>query len=71
MTDPVLSRFLYEAKDLLIALRDDEFGQLRRKKPLQPPDAPQFFDLFGHPRFETAVQLSHFLGALPKFVEQP
>ena len=36
-------------EDLLVALRDDQFGKLRREEPLQPPDAPQLLDLLGDP----------------------
>jgi hypothetical protein len=42
-------------EDLLVALRDDQLGQLRREEPLQPPDTAQFLDLFSDPCFETAV----------------
>jgi hypothetical protein len=42
-------------EDFLVALRDDQFGKLRSEEPLQPPDTPQFIDLFGDPRFETTV----------------
>jgi hypothetical protein len=37
-------------EDFLVALRDDQFGQLRREKPLQPSDTSQFLDLFRDPR---------------------
>src|SRR5262249_25749405 len=39
-------------EDLLVALRDDQFGQLGREKPLQSPNAPQFLDLLDDPRLE-------------------
>jgi hypothetical protein len=42
-------------EDFLVALRDNQFGKLRREKPLQPPDPPQLLDLFRDPRFETTV----------------
>ena len=58
-------------EDLFVALRDNQFGQLRREKPLQSPDAPQFLDLFGDPRFETAVQFRYLIGALVQFADQP
>ena len=58
-------------EDLFVALRDDQFGKLRRQKPFQPPDAPQFIDLLRDPRFETAVKLSDLVGALAQFTEQP
>jgi len=58
-------------EDLLVAVRDNEFGQLRREKPLQPPDPPQLFDLFGDARFETTVQLRYLIGALAQFADQP
>ena len=58
-------------EDLLVALRDDQFGKLRCQKPLQPPDPPQFLDLFGDPCFKAAVQFRHFVGPLPQFAEQP
>src|SRR6516162_7277703 len=32
-------------EDFFITLRDDQFGQLGREKPLQSPDPPQFLDL--------------------------
>jgi hypothetical protein len=56
-------------EDLLGALRDDQLRQLRREEPLQPPDSPQLLDLFGDPRFETAVQLRYLTGALTQFVQ--
>src|SRR3974377_208232 len=58
-------------EDVFVTLRDDQFGKLRRQKPFQPPDAPQFLDLLGDPRLETAVEFRYFLRALPKFVKQP
>src|SRR5215469_9498554 len=58
-------------EDLLVALRDDQLSKLRCQKPLQPPDAPQFLDLFRDPRFETAVQLGHLVSALMQFTEKP
>ena len=57
-------------EDLLVALRDDQFGQLRREKPFQPSDAAQFFNLRSDPRFETTVQCSNLLRALTQFTEQ-
>ena len=42
-------------EDLFVPVRDDEFGKLRCEEPFQPPDPPQFLDLFRDPRFETAV----------------
>src|SRR6516165_280855 len=42
-------------KDFLVALRDNEFGQLRREKPLQPPNPSQFLDLLGNPRLKPTV----------------
>jgi len=35
-------------EDLFVALRDDEFCQLRREKPFQASDAAQFIDLRRH-----------------------
>jgi len=58
-------------ENLFVTLRDDEFGELWREEPLQPPDPPQFLDLFGDPRFEAAVQLRHLVGALTQFAQQP
>ena len=58
-------------EDLLVALRDDQFGKLRREKALQPSDATQFVNLGGDPRLQIAVQLPDLLGALPQFAEQP
>ena len=42
-------------EDFLVSLRDDELGKLRRQKPFQPPDAPQFLDLLGDPRLKPMV----------------
>ena len=56
-------------KDLLVALGDDEFGQLRCEKPLQPPDPPQFLDLFGDARFKPTVQFRYLIGTLAQFAE--
>ena len=42
-------------EDFLVPVRDNQFGKLRGEKPLQSPDAAQFIDLLGNPRFETAV----------------
>jgi len=56
-------------EDFLVALRDNEFCKLRCQKPLQPPDSSQFVDLFCDPRFETAVQLGHLVGALAQFAQ--
>src|SRR5215472_3751846 len=58
-------------EDLFVALRDDQFGQLRRQKPLQPSDAPQLLDLLGNPRLQPAVQLGYLIGALAQFTQQP
>ena len=58
-------------EDFLVALRDDQFGKLRCEKPFQPPDPPQFLDLLGDPRFETAVQFRYLIGALVQFSEEP
>src|SRR5262249_3537201 len=43
-------------EDLLIALRDDELRELRREKPLQPPDPLKLLDLLGHAGFEATVE---------------
>ena len=51
-------------EDLLVALRDDQFGKLRREKALQPSDPAQFVNLLGDPRLQIAVQLPDLLGAL-------
>jgi hypothetical protein len=58
-------------EDLLVASRDDEFGKLRCEKPFQPPNPPEFFDLFSDPRLQTAVQFRHFVGPLAQFAQQP
>src|SRR6516164_882593 len=57
-------------EDLLVALRDDQFGKLRRQKSFQPPDAPQLLDLFRDPHLQAAVQFRDLVGALPQFAEQ-
>src|SRR5262249_25818535 len=51
-------------KDFLVALRDYEFGKLRREEPLQAPDTAQFLDLFGNPCFEATVQFRYLVSAL-------
>jgi hypothetical protein len=58
-------------ENFLVALRDDQLRQLRREEPLQSPDPPQLLDLFGDPRFETAVQLRYLIGALTQLTQQP
>src|SRR6516164_3656538 len=58
-------------EDLLVTLRDDEFGQLWRDEPFQPPDPPQLLDLFGDPRLKNTVQFGYLIGALLQFVQQP
>ena len=58
-------------EDLLVPVRDDQFGKLGCQEPLQPPDAAQFVDLLGDPRFQAAVELRDLLGALAQFTEQP
>ena len=58
-------------EDLFIALRHDQFGQLRREKSLQPPDPAQFFDLLGYPRLQATVQFRNLISPLPQFAEQP
>jgi len=58
-------------EDLLVALRDNEFGQLRSEKALQPSDATQFVNLGVDPPLQITVQLPDLLGALPQFAEQP
>ena len=42
-------------KDLLVALRNDEFRKLRRKESFQATDPTQLFDLVRDPCFETAI----------------
>ena len=37
-------------EDLLVPVRDDQLGKLRREEPLQPPNAPQLLDLLGERR---------------------
>ena len=34
-------------EDLLVALRHDQLGELRREETLQPPDPAQLIDLLG------------------------
>src|SRR6516162_2413710 len=58
-------------EDLLVTLRDDELGQLRREEPLQPPDPAQFANLLGDPRFQAAIKFGHLLGALAQFAKEP
>src|ERR1700757_2107736 len=57
-------------EDFFVAVRDDQFGELRCKEPLQSPDPAQLVDLFRDPYFETAVKLSDLLRALPQFNKQ-
>src|SRR6516225_7607489 len=57
-------------EDLLVTLRDDEFGELWREEPLQPPDPAQLLDLSGDARLQLAVQLSDLLGALAQLAQQ-
>jgi hypothetical protein len=45
-------------------------GTPRREEPLQSPDAAQFLDLLGDPRFKATVKCRHLIGALPLFAEQ-
>ena len=42
-------------EDFLVALRDNQFGELRCEKPLQSPDTAQLIDLLGDARFKTTV----------------
>ena len=58
-------------EDLLVTLRDDQFGKLRREKPLQPSNSAQFVNLLGHPRFEPAIEFADLIGALAQFAQQP
>src|SRR5271163_610528 len=58
-------------EDFLVALRDDQLGELRREKPLQSPDAAQLFDLLSDPRVKTTIEFGDLLGALAKFAEEP
>ena len=58
-------------EDLLVALRDNQLGKLRRQEALQPPDPTQLLDLLGDPRFEPAVEFCDLLGALAQFAQQP
>jgi hypothetical protein len=57
-------------EDLLVTVRDDEFGKLRREKALQSSDATQFVNLGGDTRLQIAVQLPDLLGALPQLAQQ-
>ena len=57
-------------EDLFVALRDDQLGKLRREESFQPPDAPEFLDLFCDPRLEPAVQFHDLIGALAQFTQQ-
>src|SRR6266446_1475351 len=58
-------------EDLLVTLRDDQFGKLRREKPLQSSDSTQFVNLGSDPRLQVAVQLPDLLGTLPQLAQQP
>src|SRR5204862_5261483 len=58
-------------EDLLVTLRDDQFGKLRSEEPLQPADAAQFVNLLGDPRFEPAIEFADLLGALAQFANEP
>src|SRR6266536_6614319 len=58
-------------EDLLIALRDNQFGKLRREKALKPSDPPQLLDLFGDARLQASIQLRHLVGALAQLAQQP
>src|SRR6516162_7942434 len=58
-------------ENLFIAVRDNELRQLRREEAFETADAAQFLDLFGDPRFETAVQLCYLIGAFVQFADQP
>ena len=51
-------------EDLFVALRDDQFSKLWGEEPLQAANATQLFNLLGHPRLKSTVQLRHFVGAL-------
>jgi hypothetical protein len=57
-------------EDLLVALRDDQLRQLWRQKPFQPPDPPQFLDLFRDPGVQAAIQFRDLVGALAQFTKQ-
>src|SRR6516164_5243362 len=58
-------------EDFFITVRDDQFGELGREKPLQPPDPAQLFDLFGDACLKSPVEFCDLLGALAQFAEQP
>jgi|SRR6516162_6525972 len=51
-------------EDFFIALRDDEFGELWREEPFQPPHPPQFLNLCRDARLQFAVPPRNLLGAL-------
>src|SRR5262252_5792937 len=58
-------------EDLLVALRDDQLGQLRRQEPLQFPDPTQFVDLLGDARLQLPVPPGDLVGALAQFTQEP
>jgi len=57
-------------EDLLVALRDDEFSELRCEEALQSPNAPEFLDLFRDPGLQAAIQFRDLVGALAQFTKQ-
>src|SRR5207237_525808 len=58
-------------EDIIVALRDDEFGQLRREEAFEATDPAQFLNLVGNPRFEASVEFGDLFGALAQFAEEP
>jgi hypothetical protein len=57
-------------QEFFIALGDDQFGELRCEKPLQPSDPAQLFNLLRDPRLKSAVQVRDFAGALAQFSQE-
>ena len=58
-------------EDVFVAARDDQFGELRREKPLQFSDPLQFPELRRDPVLQLPVPRRDLVGARPQFAEQP
>jgi hypothetical protein len=58
-------------EDLFVALRDDQFGQLRCEKTLQSADPPQLLDLLSDPRLQASVQFRHLVSARAQLAQEP
>ena len=55
---------------LFIARRNDQIGDLRRKKATQPAHAFYFADLIGNAPFELLIEFRNLLGSLAQFLQQ-